>query len=625
MSGAPGIDQLIATLPDRVQQNQLRQAQTEEEQENIVQNALALRQNIAGQNALRQIYSNPNAINAQTGLPTPQGLSPLFQASPQMGLTMLDTMSKIQDAQSRSNLTNFKLRDEYNNILMDNVVKPINEYNQELQDKGIDPKQRQILLEQKRQELLNNTQAEYALPDSIKDAASNIPIDDTWPGRYEFNQQRQANIQKGWKQETDYGKDPPVSYWRNDFLGITTNSDRTAVYRPTGVGKPAGKPEPIQTDTYKDDKGQTQTKSFTRDQFGKPIDVNTAAPYTIRGQVSSSKATPKPAAAEMVTGPGYGPTLATPPSAIGEPWRDQSGNPLPAPPTNKVPANTQPMSDAAKAYMAERERLGLHMSAAWATSQYLPDMAEQDIRSSLNLPQGAPLSTQDARAAALNDVVTQRGMHADSQALTTIARQNALVQSFEGTAQREANLVEQLGPKGVAGGDQLWNKFRQASRREIGIDPDLGAFDNALTSFKNEYVKIMSTSAGQGGMTSDAARDEGNRLFNTNQPWTVIQKNLDTARQSMSNRVNSIRADYNTTLDAIRDKGVFAQPESVAPGEGTISSKASASNSLPTQKFNSLDDAIKGAPAGKVVSWSGTTFYKDDMGRVHKYVNGAWQ
>lgn len=610
MSGAPGIDQLIATLPDRVQQNQLRQAQTQEEQENVVQNALALRQNIAGQNALRQIYSNPNAINAQTGLPTPQGLSPLFQANPQMGLTMLDTMSKIQDAQSRSNLTNFKLRDEYNNILMDNVVKPINEYNQELQDKGIDPKQRQILLEQKRQELLNNTQAEYALPESIKDAASNIPIDDTWPGRYEFNQQRQANIQKGWKQETDYGKDPPVSYWRNDFLGITTNSDRTAVYQPTGVGKPASKPEPIQTDTYKDDKGQTQTKSFTRDQFGKPIDVNTGAPYTVRGTVSNAskaatanKFLPAPLDAEVKKADG---------SYEMRPVRQQQN------PDGTITTTYASGKEAGQEVPADKLGEIRPASAARprsAATAYINKFMEEH-----------PDATADEVSEAAAKFAVQQG---GARAFLAGGKQGDSVRFIGNVVGSHLPTLETLAT-GLQNNDvRLVNSLKNKLQDQFGWTGPAN-FDAAKTIVGGEIVKAI-----QGYAGAESDRERVLAQLADSRTEAQLGSVIYTMKSLMSGQLAGLYRQAKTagvsddqfySLLPPGAKNMLQKELGTESKQGASSDSAdSNSASLPTQKFNSLDDAVKGAPAGKVVSWSGTTFYKDDTGRVHKYVNGAWQ
>jgi hypothetical protein len=527
-----------------------------------------------------------------------------------MGLTMLDTMSKIQDAQSRSNLTNFKLRDEYNNILMDNVVKPINEYNQELQDKGIDPKQRQILLEQKRQELLNNTQAEYALPESIKDAASNIPIDDTWPGRYEFNQQRQANIQKGWKQETDYGKDPPVSYWRNDFLGITTNSDRTAVYQPTGVGKPASKPEPIQTDTYKDDKGQTQTKSFTRDQFGKPIDVNTGAPYTVRGTVSNAskaatanKFLPAPLDAEVKKADG---------SYEMRPVRQQQN------PDGTITTTYASGKEAGQEVPADKLGEIRPASAARprsAATAYINKFMEEH-----------PDATADEVSEAAAKFAVQQG---GARAFLAGGKQGDSVRFIGNVVGSHLPTLETLAT-GLQNNDvRLVNSLKNKLQDQFGWTGPAN-FDAAKTIVGGEIVKAI-----QGYAGAESDRERVLAQLADSRTEAQLGSVIYTMKSLMSGQLAGLYRQAKTagvsddqfySLLPPGAKNMLQKELGTESKQGASSDSAdSNSASLPTQKFNSLDDAVKGAPAGKVVSWSGTTFYKDDTGRVHKYVNGAWQ
>jgi hypothetical protein len=609
LSGAPGIDQLIATLPDRVQQNQLRQAQTEEEQENVVQNALALRQNIAGQNALRQIYSNPNAINAQTGLPTPQGLSPLFQANPQMGLTMLDTMGKIQDAQSRTNLTNFKIRDEQNQVLMDNVAKPIIEYDQEMKDKGIDPAQRQIRLQQRRQELLTSTQAEYGLPDSVIDIARNVPVDEL-PGRYELNQQRQANIAKGW--EGPYTDSSGKQYWLNKYLGAGAwNADRSAPYTPTGQAENKNIPKGIQTDTFVNkDTGKSESNQFVFGPDGQPVSLKTGQPYKIQGNVSgtpkagaTNKFLPAPLDAEVKKADG---------SYEMRPVRQQQN------PDGTITTTYASGKEAGQEVPADKLGEIRPASAARprsAATAYINKFMEEH-----------PDATADEVSEAAAKFAVQQG---GARAFLAGGKQGDSVRFIGNVVGSHLPTLETLAT-GLQNNDvRLVNSLKNKLQDQFGWTGPAN-FDAAKTIVGGEIVKAI-----QGYAGAESDRERVLAQLADSRTEAQLGSVIYTMKSLMSGQLAGLYRQAKTA--GVSDDQFYSllppgaknmlQKELGTESKQGVSSDSADSNSasLPTQKFNSLDGAIKGAPAGKVVSWSGTTFYKDDNGRVHKYVNGAWQ
>jgi len=79
----------------------------------------------------------------------------------------------------------------------------------------------------------------------------------------------------------------------------------------------------------------------------------------------------------------------------------------------------------------------------------------------------------------------------------------------------------------------------------------------------------MTTASATGAaMPSDRANNEANRLFNTDQPLEVMLTGLNTARDLMRNRADGIKADFTAHLDAIRQKGIFAEPPPVTSEQG---------------------------------------------------------
>lgn len=653
MSGVPAIQSLIATFPQREQEDQLRQAQAQAEQERNLQNALAIRENIAGQNALRQLYANRNSINPQTGLPNPNALGSVFQASPQMGLAALSAIDKLQDTQSRTALTNLKTHEELNNIFREEIADPTVLYDQQLQAKGIPADQRQTMIEQYRRQRVEQTQAQFGLTNNTAQAYNNVPYDGTWEARSELQQKRQQETEKGWVHEIDYGKNPPVGYWVNNHLNITTDESRTAPYKPTGVEKPSGKPEPIQIDTYKDDKGKTQTTSFTRDAFGRPIDVNTGAPYQIKGIVS---AVPKAAESNR---PLPAPLSATITNQDGS---TKQGSVYRYPDGRIVDADTNAILDPNKVAIAKSEPLvgeGLDIPATqYLLTGQLPALgygASDRTRIINRAGQMAsdfglsPAQVMGMRAAEKSDVA----------AALNLGKLRANVSNFEQTAQRESELTLALAENGIGAesvqnrlkdiesdpnappelksligvkgspgvaqtGVPVFNRWVQAGRTNIAGDPNVTAFNAALTSFKNEYARIMSAPGATGGMTSDTARAEADSLVNKAQTLEGLRGAIGTMQIGMKNRINSINNEFDATRSRIENLEKPTSKANSTSNSASIPPKASTSTSAkpPSNNVNEL----KNLPAGKQAVFGGVLYGRAKDGTLYKAdENGAFK
>lgn len=143
---------------------------------------------------------------------------------------------------------------------------------------------------------------------------------------------------------------------------------------------------------------------------------------------------------------------------------------------------------------------------------------------------------QEAPGGIAGTPAAQADFHALSGQLNSLRRTQGSVEQFEGTAQREADLVRSLLPTGGGTSSPVLNKWYQGGREAVG-DPNVSRFDGAITSFKNEYARIMSSGgAGTGASTTDAAKAEADRLLNRNQSPAQIRANLDTMQKSMNNR-----------------------------------------------------------------------------------------
>ena len=141
----------------------------------------------------------------------------------------------------------------------------------------------------------------------------------------------------------------------------------------------------------------------------------------------------------------------------------------------------------------------------------------------------------------------QADFHALSGQINALRRTQGNVQQYEGTAQKEADLVLSLLPTGGGSPSPVLNKWYQGGRAAMG-DPNVTRFDGALTSFKSEYARIMASGGtGTGGLTTDAANREAERLLNRNQSPAQIRANLATMKKSMDNRRAAIDDAINDT------------------------------------------------------------------------------
>jgi len=144
---------------------------------------------------------------------------------------------------------------------------------------------------------------------------------------------------------------------------------------------------------------------------------------------------------------------------------------------------------------------------------------------------------------------------AEAAGLTNLGKMRASVEQAEGNANRESDLVLSLADKGTAkGGPSMLNRWQQSIRTGVFNDPNVTAFQTAVESFKNEYVKVLSTTGGMsGGMSSDAARREADAYINPNLTEDQLKANIAVMKQSMKNRTAAINKAYEDQKGRVSD------------------------------------------------------------------------
>lgn len=120
------------------------------------------------------------------------------------------------------------------------------------------------------------------------------------------------------------------------------------------------------------------------------------------------------------------------------------------------------------------------------------------------------------------------------------------VETSERTASDNADLMLSLAPKG-AGPTSLpaLNSVIQAARKGVG-DPSVVKFDAALGTFLDEYAKVMTSSTGTSGVTSDSARAEAYSRLSKFASQGQLQGGVQVMKQEMANRGHELDAQMTT-------------------------------------------------------------------------------
>ena len=117
----PDLKQLI-TLQSLAQQMQARQMVMDQERQ--------------GQNALRQVFGNPDNIDQSTGFPKAAALAPVMQANPELGVNMLKGMSVAQHNQALTQAQQGKLHQDFLKSGYDTMRSMVSAYDSNLKTLG---------------------------------------------------------------------------------------------------------------------------------------------------------------------------------------------------------------------------------------------------------------------------------------------------------------------------------------------------------------------------------------------------------------------------------------------------------------------------------------------------------
>ena len=166
------------------------------------------------------------------------------------------------------------------------------------------------------------------------------------------------------------------------------------------------------------------------------------------------------------------------------------------------------------------------------------------------------------------DIIMQRSLTANSQALSRITTQRAQIHNFEQTALRNLDLAVAASERVQRTGSPIINDMLlEARRRGVG-DPDVQQLTIAIETFAEEYAKVMSGATG-GAAATDSAREQAHRMINSSMTTEQIRAVSQQMRAEMANRMHSLDAEQQSLTEAMRTPyGEAIQGDGATPHGG---------------------------------------------------------
>lgn len=161
------------------------------------------------------------------------------------------------------------------------------------------------------------------------------------------------------------------------------------------------------------------------------------------------------------------------------------------------------------------------------------------------------------------DIITQRSLAANSQALGRITTQRAQIHNFEQTALRNLDLAVAASERVGRTGSPIINDIMLEARRRGTGDPDVQQLTIAIETFAEEYAKVMSGATG-GAAATDSAREQAHRMINSSMTVEQIRAVSEQMRAEMANRMHSLDAEQQSLTEAMRTP----YGEAVTQGDG---------------------------------------------------------
>lgn len=166
--------------------------------------------------------------------------------------------------------------------------------------------------------------------------------------------------------------------------------------------------------------------------------------------------------------------------------------------------------------------------------------------------------------------------------LKRLQSQRGTAMTYADTTDKALDYAKSLSDKVDRSGNQFFNKWIMAGKQATG-DPDVAAFNAALNTASQEYIK--SNSIGSGG-NSDAARSHVNSLISGIQTKDQFNKVIDTLHNETSIRRNAYDDHVNSLVNSLSGS---ASTKGLSDRIDVVNTKTGAVGHIPKSQ---LQDAL---------------------------------
>jgi hypothetical protein len=173
---------------------------------------------------------------------------------------------------------------------------------------------------------------------------------------------------------------------------------------------------------------------------------------------------------------------------------------------------------------------------------------------------------QDATNAAANPTDAK----AQQATLTDMTKRTSVADASEQTALKNLGIAREMLQKADQTGSPLANTIVNKVRSGMFGDPDVSAYQNAISTARNEYARVISMATGAQGIT-DHAMAEGQKLFPDDLAPAQFETNFAVAQREMANRTGSMHDQIANTK-----RGLHTSPLPTAPTVGSGGGSTSA-------------------------------------------------
>jgi hypothetical protein len=221
---------------------------------------------------------------------------------------------------------------------------------------------------------------------------------------------------------------------------------------------------------------------------------------------------------------------------------------------------------------------------------------------------GAAPQTHITAQQAADTAANPADAKAQTAMMSDMTKRAAVADAAEQTVLRNMSIVRETLGKADQSGSPFINTLENKVRQGLMGDPDVSAYQNALTTMRNEYARVVSMATGAQGLT-DHAMKEGYKLFPDGLAPSQFEANAQIAQREMGNRTGSMHdqiAQARSTLRApahgAGSVGVVNTPDVSTAGGAQPATSAGADQAAArgTPTYHTEADAEAAAAAGSL-------------------------